>query len=279
MKVQNHVKLPIGGNWYRCNQVVFNGDIAEWKLSKNGRYDLVNSYEFAPHRQLISSEGDDSLRTFIKAWGPLRMFPMKTWEGNDPIVTYRQVRDSLRAWVRFLAAIEHPEHLRDSIRELLQVDGLNLGWVRSRLGLQGGYEAGFDSEIDQRIAIATQNEADDVASYLVSQYPHLLGSRSFVVDKERKARTVRAVSGIDSLIAALYWMVWQDYFTKRPWQSCEECGRPFRPTSHHKMKFCPDRPCAHRKAARESAQKKARERLSAPKLARRNKKKEAFNGT
>jgi hypothetical protein len=225
---------------------------------QSGRYDLVEAYERAPHQQLISSDNDASLKAFIMGWGPLRFFLPTTWEGTDPIAMYRQERDLLRAWVRFLVAIEERTNLLDSISDVLRLQDRAISFqVRQWLGLTVSLDCGYDDELHACLLLAKGNVIQKICGYLIGMFSPL-DRRSFVIEQRGSRSSLRVVSGIDSLTKALYWMVWQDYFRKMPWQFCDECSRVFRPTSHHRRKFCPDRPCAHRRAARESARRGAR---------------------
>jgi len=262
MKVQKHVNTQTGDFWYRCKRVVFEQGLVKWELSRTGRYELLKAYAQKPHRQLVEASDDNALQVFVKAWGPLNLTYLKAWEGCDSISNYRRERDTLQAWVRFLTAIGSPAYLYDSILSLLRL--FNKGdfvWLRHRLGI-GSLESGFDEDVEKRLASATPSEIADVCSYLAGTFP-LLPFPHFVFDSTGKGGPiVRASSGITSLTTALYWMVWQDIFMESPWQFCEECHKLFQPDFHHKRKFCvPD--CAHRKAARESAQRKREEERKA----------------
>jgi hypothetical protein len=255
MKVQKHVNSKTEAFWYRCKRVVFEQDSVKWELKRTGRYELLKAYAQKPHRQLVEASDDDTLRAFIKAWGPLNLSELKAWEGSDLISNYRRERDTLRAWVRLLAAIESPEYLYDSILGLLRLFSKgDFIWLRHRLGI-GSLEDGFDDDMEKRLVSATPIEIADVCSYLAGIFP-LLAFPHFVIDRTGKGSPiVRASSGVTSLTTALYWMVWQDIFMESPWQFCEECHKLFQPDFHHKRKFClPE--CAHRKAARESARRK-----------------------
>jgi hypothetical protein len=262
MQKQKHVNTQPGGFWYRCKRVVFEKDSVKWELSRTGRYELLKAYAQKPHRQLVEASDDNALQTFVKAWGPLNSLELKAWEGSDSISNYRRERDTLRAWVRFLAAIESPEHLHDSIRNLLRLfnEG-NFVWLRSRLGISGSPTGGFDDDVEKRLASATPSEIADVCDYLAGTFP-LLALPHFVIDRTSKGSILGASSGVNSLTTALYWMVWQDIFMESSWQFCEECHKLFQPDYRHERKFClPE--CAHRKAARESARRKREEEREA----------------
>jgi hypothetical protein len=256
MQIQKHVNPKAGGSWYRCERVVFEQGLVKWELSRTGRYELLKAYAQKPHRQLIEAGDDNALRAFVKTWGPLdKLFLPKAWEGTDTITSYRRERDTLQAWVRFLAAIESPRYLHDAILGLLRLfDKGEFIWFRGRLGISGRLKDGFSNDIERRLGNATQNEIADVCDHLAGIFPLHVFPR-FVIDRTGKGSIVAASSGVNSLTTALYWMVWQDIFMENPWQFCEECHKEFQPDFHHERKFCfPE--CAHRKAARESARRK-----------------------
>jgi hypothetical protein len=254
MKVQKHVNSQTGAFWYRCKRVLFEQGLVKWELSRTGRYELLEAYAQRPHRQLIEAGDDVALQAFVKAWGPLNSLELKAWEGGDSVANYRRERDTLQAWVRFLASIESPEYLQASILGLLRLFGKGqFIWLRRRLGI-GSLEGGFDSDMEKRLASATESEIADVCNYLGRIFP-LQAFPHFVIDRTGKNSILGASSGVTSLTTALYWMVWQDVFMGSPWQFCEECHKIFQPDFRHKRKFClPE--CAHRKAARESARRK-----------------------
>lgn len=258
MKVQKHVNSQKGAFWYRCKRVVFEQGLVKWELSRTGRYELLEAYAQKPHRQLVEAANDRALQAFVKAWGPLNSSELKAWEGSDSIANYRRERDTLQAWVRFLAAIETPDYLQDSILGLLRLlDKGQLIRLRGGLRIPGSLEGGLDDELERRFARATESEIAYVCDYLATLFP-MHAFPHFVIDRVTKHPTVKAFSGVMSLTDALYWMVWQDIFMESPWQFCEECHKLFQPDFHHKRKFClPE--CAHRKAARESARRKREE--------------------
>lgn len=243
----------ISGRWYRCSEVKILGGDIEWKLNRTGRYNLLDAYGDAPHQQLIASPSDDfSLQQFIKAWGPLEMFPPRAWEGKAPVDLYRNQRDRFLAWTALLAAVDKPAHLREKMCNLLRVSDLNTGWIRSRLMLQSG--EGFDDEICQRIFNASQNEVDDIVNYIIGSFYPMPLSPPIVIDRSSKIPVVRAVTGINSLVDALYWMVWQDYFKENPYSFCAECQKIF-PSGAHGKKYCEDI-CQLRREKRDRARRK-----------------------
>src|SRR4051812_29999744 len=142
MKAQKHVNMHSPrAFWYRCKRVVFEQGLVKWELSRTGRYELLEAYAWKPHRQLVEVSDDKALQAFVRAWGPLRMFRPEGWKGSDSIASYRRERDNLQAWVRFLAAIESPEYLYDSMLGLLRsLDKGSLIWLRGRLGISGSFE-------------------------------------------------------------------------------------------------------------------------------------------
>jgi hypothetical protein len=100
--------------WRRCKRVAFEDGIANWELEQK-RYSLFQAYEQGPHRQFISASDDDSLLSFLKAWGPLspsvavtgpKFVTEEKVSGSVPIAVYRHEQRKLEWIVRLFAAIE-----------------------------------------------------------------------------------------------------------------------------------------------------------------------------
>ncbi|MHB8391407.1 MAG: hypothetical protein ACYDBH_17805 [Acidobacteriaceae bacterium] len=254
MQVQHPINATDGASWYRCKRVVFENGAAMWELSRKGRYDLLAQYPHGPHRQLVESRDDYALRAFIHAWGPLA-YSLTAWSGSDPIASYRRERDTLRAWVRLLTAIQKFENLGDAMIDLLRIDAGPFAIpIRGHLGLPGDLQAGFDDEMENRVAFASKGELKWICEYLVGAFP-LPFTPAFRIDETGKGFALRAAIGGHSLVTALYWMVWQDIFMGNPFQFCEECHSLIPQTSRHIKKFC-SQECAHRKTGRVWQQRK-----------------------
>ena len=116
--------------------------------------------------------------------------------------------------------------------------------------------AGFDESFRQWLEGATPKQIDLAILAVVPDLSVLsLAPLRFFIDRDGRRDVVRAELGLDSLSEALQWMVWQDYFQKRPYRFCEECGSVFGMRNRHERKFCPGS-CAHNNAARESYRRK-----------------------
>jgi hypothetical protein len=259
MKVQHHINSD-GPFWYRCKRVDFLAETATWELSQTGRYALLEAYQKGPHRQLATAADDEQLRTFVRAWGPLRA-RLGAWSGSDPIDSYRNERDRLAAIVKLLASVAQPEHQREALLELVRLSERDLAFESVLEGLRlifpipGEYPLGFDPNIQSWIEEATQKDIQKATEHLVCNFPLRNSGGTFTVAKEGRRSVVRASLGIASLGEALEWMVWQDIFRDNPFQFCVECGKLIPSTSRHVRRFCPDG-CAHRRTAREWQQRK-----------------------
>ena len=271
MEVQHYINAT-EMYWYQCSRVVFEDEVARWELSRSSRYGLLEAYERKPHRRLIEASDDDSLKGFVKAWGPLR-FSLDAWTGSDAVESYRRERDLLRAWVLLLTAVQKRARLHEVAVGLLRLNSAPWSiWIRHRLGIPGSPELPLDDDALSRVSGATDGEILDICKFLVGSFP--APTPSFAIQGKGKGMTLRPTLGTYSLMDALRWMVWQDVFTESPFQFCEECHRLIYPTTKHKRKFCPDG-CAQRVAARNWR----REDLAKKRLAKAaNKEKEEING-
>jgi hypothetical protein len=260
MKLQHRINTTVSANWYRCQKVVFDGGDAIWELSRTGKYDLIGAYERKPHRQLIEAVDDDSLRAFVRAWGPLAHIRPTAWNGRTPVVAYRHERDTLAAWTRLIAEIQDSGNVRKAVGDLLRLDSEPyVIHVRQLVGAMVHQGAVLDDELEGRIADASESEIQAVCSFLVGAFP-ISGIPAFQLHSNRNGYEVRATLGIYSLVPALYWMVWQDIFRKEPLRFCEECSHIIPQTSRHERKFCSTE-CARRKTVREwQRRKRAKEK-------------------
>ncbi len=213
-----------------------------------------------PHRQLIRATDDDSLRVFIKAWGPLT-YPLNSWEGCDPVADYRQTRDMLRAWAGLLSAVGRTENLREATIEILRQEHDDLfplnTTARHHLGTLQNQLAPFDGTLQDRLRSLPAKELEAICGKLLGLFPLStdLSHSSLVLDKNRCGFVVKAALTFDSLEDALYWMVWQDILQDHLFQFCADCRRLIQPDTRHEKKFCSPE-CAHRKTAREWQQRK-----------------------
>lgn len=254
MKVQNHINDTSRSKWYRCKRVDFTGETAYWELSRTGEYGLLEAYQRTPHRQLFQANDDDSLRAFVKAWGPLRL-TLDSWTGSDPLTLYRSQRDLFRAWVQLLAAIQKGEALHEAVMDLLRRDPEPFAIpLRHQLGFTAEPNSVFDETVWMRIASASRDEILRICRFLVGSFPVSPLAHSFAINQTRKGLHLVAKMNFLGLMDALHWMVWQDIFMENPFQFCVECGKLIPFTSRHARRFCSDG-CAHRRTAREWQQR------------------------
>jgi hypothetical protein len=258
---------PAGGYWYGCSHVEPVGDKVRWQLKLSSRYSFFEAYaeKDPPHHQLIKATDDAALLDFMKTWGPLYFsWPWESeWGNTQPIEQHRMERDGLVAMTEVLASVGESDRQRHALAQWLEflhergTDGVMLFGVRQSLGLPGDSQSGFDKSFRDWLECATRKQIESaIVSVVALLSPVGASPHRFFVDRIGRRDVVRAELALDSLREALQWMVWQDYFQKRPYQFCEECGKVFGVRDGHKRKFCPDGLCAHRRAARESYQRK-----------------------
>lgn len=257
---------PAGGYWYRCSRVDLAGDMVRWKLAPASRYSFFEAYgeKDPPHHQLVKVTDDAALRSFMETWGPLYFsWPWESaWGNAQPIARHREQRDGLIAMASLLASVDERAKQRAALTRWLEVvrkagnDGSMLVSLRQALHLPGDDFSGFDQSFRNWLESATSMQIESAIVGVVPLLSPVGFSQKFFVDRVGRRNIVRAEHVFDSLAEAIQWMVWRDYFDKRPYQFCEECGKVFGVRGGHKRKFCPDGPCAHRRAAREWYQSK-----------------------
>jgi len=264
MKRQSHINTTEGAGWYRCKRVEFSGETANWELSRTSRYNFSEAYQMAPHRQFIKASDDDALRAFVKAWGPLRA-SLDAWSGSDPIETYRRERDRFTAGVRFLASVEEPEMQRSALLGLADLSREDFGLqillneLRRQFQIPGTLQSGFDENFRPWLESVTQKQIEAATVYLVPGFALSVLIPGFSAERHGSGNVLKASLGIDSLLEALSWMVWQDVFQSHPIKFCAECRGLIDSTFKYEKKFC-SYECAHRQTARESARRKREER-------------------
>lgn len=267
MKSQYHVKeqntetwrAAVDG-WYRCKSVAFAGGTATWELSRTGRYAYLDAYKMAPHRQLVQATDDDSLRAFVKEWGPLRA-TLGDWSGSDPIEKYRKARDRVAVASRILAAVEEPDLQRKAFQAFVNSLSADeffpaiLGGLRKRYRVPSDERGGADGNHERWVEALTQNQLNEVIAEIAPFFAVSAISPRYTVERRKAGNILRASLSIHNLMEAMTWMIWQDVSQNHPMQFCVECPNLIEFKTLHAKRFCSPE-CAHRRAARESAQRK-----------------------
>lgn len=267
MKGQHRINKPSGDGWYRCKSVTFSGETATWELSRTGHYVFLDAYKMTPHRQLIRATDDNSLRVFIKAWGPLRS-SLRMWSGNDPIDAYRKERDRLSVGARLLASVEEPELRRPALHGLVSSISADkmfpafLGGLRKRYRTANVFGDGREENLEEWVESLTHRQLEDVTAELAPYFAVSGISPRYSVERTAAGNVLKASLAIHDLSEAMTWMFWQDVFQHHPMQFCVECRRLIEFKTHHAKRFCSSE-CAHRKTARESARRKREEERKA----------------
>jgi hypothetical protein len=260
MKHQDYINRTSENFWYRCKRVTFADEIATWELSQTGRYEFSEAYKMAPHRQLIRATDDDSLRAFVKAWGPLRN-GLNAWSGTDSIAIYRRVRDRLVVSARLLASVEEPELQRPAL--LVFVKSLSaddmfpsiLAGLKKRRGPSSDVEVGVDVDNEEWVKSLTQKQLDSIAREVAPFFAVSAISHGYTVERKKTGNILKASLMIPDLKEAMIWMMWQDVAQSHPMQFCVECRELIEFTTHHAKRFC-SHACAHRRTGREWQQRK-----------------------
>jgi hypothetical protein len=248
--VLNDGKLSLGMNignnteliWRVCRRVSIDGDILRWELGQKC-YGLLQAYEDAPHRDLMTADSDDKLRVFVRKWGPLRRLS----DGQDSLTWYRQKRDVLIETMRLIDAVESGNEIRNVVRRLIEVsDEIDPIHIYLRI---------FPPQCQRREDMTkwcdsvTGRELDNSVVAFLNNFS--VAMPRYVVDKSRRRTVVRTSIFVNGLLEAIWWMVWQDRFRQEPFYFCQECGRFFQPEDRHRTKFH-DGTCAKRRADRDS---------------------------
>jgi hypothetical protein len=268
MKVQKHINISPETKWSRCSRVEVTGEMVFWELSRTGEYDLLESYRRGPHLQLAKATDDKTLLAFVKTWGPLSHVMVLRPSGTDPINDYRTQRDLLSAAIRLIASIVRPDlqqpALMDAIAAFAKRDYTksSLMSLRHEFAIPREKQDGLAATLQDWAQRASAHQIKAACAYLISSLPITDYSLTLRVEHGKHGDTVRAWPGLNCLIDALHWMVWQDVYRERPFLFCEECGSLFQPDTEHEKKFCSTL-CARRKASREyERRKRAKEKRS-----------------
>lgn len=214
----------------------------------------------APHRQLIEATEDDSLRAFVKAWGPLRD-GLNTWSGSDPIERYRKERDRLTVSARLLASVEEPELQRTALRMFVQTLPTDEPWLSVLAQLKKRYrplsnvEVGMDCGNEEWVESITIKQLDDVVTGIAPLFATSPIFHRYTIERKKSGNLLKASLMIPGLMQAMMWMVWQDIAQNHPIQFCVECRKLIEFTTRHAKRFCTTE-CAHRRTGREWQQRK-----------------------
>jgi hypothetical protein len=254
MKSQLPVNAVLGQKWFRCRRVEFVGETVNWELSRTGEYDFLSAYAQAPHVQLIRATDDDSLRAFVRSWGPFRLF-LEAWTGSDSLARYRRERDLLRSWALLFEAIQKNDGTRAAVLDVLRLDPKSHAIViRGMLRIPGESHRSLDEDAFGRIAHASEKEFAGVCEHVVGSFPS--PNRTIAIDRTGRQPKLVAKPLVVGLMNALHWMLEEDIAAQRAIKRCAErnCGRFIVFSSEHSREFC-SYECAHRRAARKSAKK------------------------
>ncbi len=252
MKETQAISAPESECWYRCIRVDFLEKTATWELDQSRRYTFHEAYTERPHRQLILAGDDNALRAFVETWGPLRPF-LNDWTGSDPIEAYRRERNRLTTIARLLASVEQPDTQRSALLAFARLSKTDTTAAMLISGLQSQLPSLADAQ--SGLDALTRKQVEFAITRMVSELPLVGTLPRLTVERTPNGNALRVSMGINSLVDALNWMLWQDVVQNHPTQFCEECRSLIQLKTLHERKFCSPR-CAHRKTARTWQQRK-----------------------
>lgn len=266
MQRKYHVNAIAAGEWPRCQEVRLVEGQLQCHLAFERTYKLLEAYRSGLHLRFLECDSDQQLVSFLKSWGPLYAEWLTLWETRDsvsiPLSRCRAEQRGLRALIGLLTAFKRSAGERAALQEYieaeyeLQFNSLAPSYDPSAVWLLKStfrIEASV-SEWAQSSNLPMVRSATMVA---LQNVPFMVGA-SLTCNRKAGRPQVEARWNVDTLEAALRWMVWQDEAIGRPTLCCEECRKVFRADSAHVRKYC-SYECGHRVAARKW-QKAKRER-------------------
>ncbi len=272
------------GSWPRCKDVVVEGDHVSSVLDYENEYDFVDAYERDAHLRLLEIGNEQGLAAFIKSFGPLFMTredgspvlrPGGTFQGVSSTRVYWEFQKWLRALLRLLEVRSDSRNLRSAVVSFVEAEiraAKSFGNLRAKAPA-GVKLAGFKVWRQREHPGSLTEWVRDAPDALIREIAAVLIAESIEVKSGFGARVkkrgieVIARPKLRNLGDALEWMCWYDEFLKRPLVFCSECGKPFRPQSAHRRKYCDDKKCGQRVASRNY---RRRERLKGKRSGQRN---------
>jgi hypothetical protein len=115
--------------------------------------------------------------------------------------------------------------------------------------------SGFEDRIQSWLDALTQQQIEFATTWLVSNIVPWIGLPRFSVERRKGGNVLGTTPGVNDLVNALHWMLWQDLAQRHPIQFCVECRGLIDFKGQHHKRFCSPE-CAHRKTAREWQQRK-----------------------
>jgi hypothetical protein len=238
--------------WSGCSHVSIDGDTIRWELSEAKRYGILQEYgRGRPHRELMAADSAAKLKLFVRKWGPLRFRQERA--GRDSVQWYCDVRDHLTATVRLIDAIGDRTKQRPALLSLVRLVEFSLNPLKTFLQMTPRWSA-VCCDPERWCESAPLDEIEALCEQFVNEYPFACGPRFAVVRRNRR-NVVRSSLFINSLMEALFWMVWQDTFREEPFSFCKDCGKFILREGGREWKYC-DPACAKRNADRKSWRRK-----------------------
>jgi hypothetical protein len=266
-------ELEGSGQWARGREVWIKDGYICCKLTTR-TYDLLEEYENLPHLRFIESETKENLVSFVRRWGPLDIRSSEISSGTlrMPIERYRILQRWLKAVVRLMDAYRNSDDDNGGeCRHWLPKFWLAEPALRRQLNL---VQISTLTPMEPVMrAICGVPKGEDTASwirsadlemirlaveYVLRNTPLVMGGYLECDWRDRKPE-VQARWTVPTLEYALLWMVWCDVMNQHTLTFCRECGKPFRPQSARRRKYC-NEVCAHRVAAREWRRKDLRKK-------------------
>jgi hypothetical protein len=275
MQFQHNVHTIAPSFWSFAYEVRIEGRTLECRIRPGQHYDLVEAYSRAPHIEFLNCESPDQFKEFVTRWGPL-LISDEQWANRRAIAQiddYRNYRNLFLAISGLADACRGRKDRRESLVDYFRAEA---GMLRAGHGREELQELSYLDRIDpstansagKRDPIEWVRSASDaeVLRVLIGLFedwvrpPNPWGLRVY---PRRRRLEIKPCFELYSLWDGLRWMLWFDEWNRFPPTTCPECRKVFRPSSHHKQKFC-SWPCAHRATNRKWRRKDLRSKKRRP---------------
>lgn len=238
--------------WRSCKSVTLRDGVLHCELEPAEKaYVLMEAYEDNLHVHFANADSDKELMGFIRAWGPLYI-PQGQIPSNRivalPLARCRAYQTQIQAVIGALTAFKRGEGEREALEKLIAAEPEELlDPIVIPFRVTGDISGWPKSASIAEVRAATNMLAESIVTAGFGQNLRF----------HRKGRERQILAGwrFMNLLAALYWMIWYDEFTKHPVICCAECLTVFRGETARPRKYCSTE-CGHRATAKNAMRKK-----------------------